>query len=620
MSLFVRLLREVARFPIRLAIAILSVIGMGLSQLYLTWLVKRWVEGPLMTGDFASLRSLMTLAGAVTTATVGFLFLSRYVITAINQSVIEQIRNRAVERIFASEVASVRRYPSGELLSRLFNDVGVLSTFCSTILRRFVRETIVGAGAVVMMFVLHWRLALATFTLVPLTGYLLLRIGKVIRRWGSVAQREIGNLSATFDEQIHGFSTIKGYQAEAFESERFAAQNRAFRDKVMRGELWSALLVCAVFLLTGAGLLAIVWVGSHQLTSGAVSQATLLAFALYAAQTVEPLRRLSEIHGYLQLSLAAAARVYQIIDDESPAPARVAGTTGITAARPSDVLLSAGETAPGSITIENLTFSWREDVPVLQGLDLTIASGEQWAIAGASGTGKSTLAAILLRFAAPSGGRIRIGGIDHGEIPLEKLRRMICLVEQEPFLFSGPLIDNIRYGTWDAPRQAIEHAVELAGLRDVVARLPHGLDTTMREAGRNLSGGEKQRVALARAIVRDPSILILDEATSAIDSEIEGEIFARLGPWLEQRTVLAMAHRLATIARFPNVALLDNGRVTASGSVDQLIASSAAFRSLFGDQIGSSRPDLLNPFVANHRLNSAQPVPSSKEVLLKEAP
>ena len=184
----VRLLREALRFPSRLAVAILSVIGLGLSQLYLTWLVKRWVEGPLMTGEAAALRQLMMQAGAVTLGTMLFLFLSRTVITGINQRVIERIRNTAVERIFASEVASVRRHPSGELLSRLFNDVGVLSTFFSTILRRFIRETIVAAGAILMMFVLHWRLALATFALVPVTGFLLVKIGAVIRRWGSVAQ------------------------------------------------------------------------------------------------------------------------------------------------------------------------------------------------------------------------------------------------------------------------------------------------------------------------------------------------------------------------------------------------------------------------------------------------
>ena len=588
----VRLLREALHFPWRLAVAILSVIGLGLSQLYLTWLVKRWVEGPLMTGEAAALRQLMMQAGAVTLGTMLFLFLSRTVITGINQRVIERIRNTAVERIFASEVASVRRHPSGELLSRLFNDVGVLSTFFSTILRRFIRETIVAAGAILMMFVLHWRLALATFALVPVTGFLLVKIGAVIRRWGSVAQREIGNLSATFDEQIHGFSTIKGYQTETFEAERFAAQNRAFREKVMRGELWSALLMCAVFLATGAGLLAIVWTGSVQLTSGAISQATLLAFALYAAQTVEPLRRLSEIHGYLQLSLAAAARIYQIVDTadaEGPAPrASAAGT----AAAPR-------QAARGAITIERLSFAWREDTPVLRDVTLTIAAHEQIAIAGSSGCGKSTLAAILLRFATPRSGRVLIDGVDHTAIPLSELRRMVCLVEQEPFLFSGPLIDNIRYGTWAAGRPTIERAVDMAGLRDLVSSLPHGLDTSIREAGRDLSGGEKQRVALARAIVRDPVVLILDEATSAIDSEIESAIFEQLAPWLSQRTVLAMAHRLSTIARFDRVALLEDGRVTASGSLETMVRSSVGFCSLFHEQLG------VIPFLSHDPVKSS---------------
>ena len=580
-SPFPRLLREALRFPGRLTVAIISVIGLGLSQLYLTWLVKRWVEGPLMTGDFAELRNLMALAAAVTVITVVFLFLSRYVFTSLNQHVIEQIRNDAVERIFAGDVSSIRRYPSGELLSRLFNDVGVLSTFYSTILRRFIRESIVAAGAITMMFVLHWRLALVTFTLVPITGILLVKIGKVIRRWSNVAQGEIGNLSATFDEQVHGFSTIKGYQTESFEAGRFARQNRGFRQKVMRGELWSALLLCAVFLATGAGLLGIVWAGSAQLTSGAISQATLLAFALYAAQTVEPLRRLSEIHGYLQLSLAAAARVYEIIDEGNPPGARTDRGPASPVARSSPLQGRHGS----EIVLDDLSFAYRAGAPVLRNVALTIGAGQAWALAGASGTGKSTLAAILLRFTTQSSGLVLIDGVDHRTIELEELRRVICLVEQDPFLFSGPLADNIRYGTWDATRETIERAAGMAGLRELVEALPQGLDTLVREAGRDLSGGEKQRVALARAIVRDPAILILDEATSAIDSETEGEIFAQLQPWLAQRTVIAMAHRLSTIARFPNVALLEEGRLTAYGSVDTLLRSSPAFRALFHDQL-----------------------------------
>ena len=566
-----RLLGEVLRHPARLAVAVVSVVALGISQLYLTWLVKRWVEGPLMTGDSATLRSLILLAGLTTLATMVFLFLSRYVITGLNQRLVERLRNQAVERIFASEVASVRRHPSGELLSRLFNDAGLLSAFYSTILRRFIREAIVAAGAVVMMFVLHWRLALVTFTLVPVTALLLDRIGRVIRKWGGVAQREVGTLSAIFDEQLHGFSTIKGYRTERFEAERFAVQNRAFRDRVMRGELWSALLMCAVFLATGAGLLAIVWSGSAQLSAGTISQSTLLAFALYAAQTVEPLRRLSEIHGYLQLSLAAASRVYEVIDAPLP-PALNAG-------------VGSDPTLAFKVAIERVSFAYRSDVPVLRGVNLTLEPGEQVAIAGASGSGKSTLAAILLRFVEADSGRVLIDGIDHRDLPLPELRRRICLVEQDPFLFSGPLIDNLRYGTWDASREAIRSAVEMAGLRELVDRLPNGIDTPVREAGRDLSGGEKQRIALARAIVRDPAVLILDEATSAIDSELEGEIFSRIEGWLSRRTVIAMAHRLSTIARFPRVVLLEQGRITASGELDTLVASSPAFASLFRDQL-----------------------------------
>ena len=552
-----RLMTMALRFRGDLAVAALSIALLSATQLYLTWLLKRWVEGPLVTRNAAELRALLTEGAA--TAAIGMvsLFLSRYFLAAANQKMMQRLREEAMASVFAARVPAVRTHATGDLLSRVFHDVSHLSTFLSTVLRRLIGESIVLAGAVVLMFVLEWRLALATFTLVPLTAFVLLRMGRRIRAWSAISQQATGTLTAAASERLHGLTTVKVYQAERAELQRFHAMADALRRKTMRGELWAATLIAAVFLLTGAGVIAILAFGTIHVNAG-VTQATFVAFCLYAAQTVEPLRRLSEVHALLMSGSAAAERVFEVID---------------LGPREEQGRLPAPE---GTIRFDDVWFGY-DGTDVLRGLSLSIEAGEMIGIAGASGCGKSTLASLLVRFDEPRRGTITIDGVPLHEIRLSDLRRDVCLVEQQPFLFSGSLADNIRYGGGDD----IEEAVRMIGL---------DLRATVDEAGRDLSGGEKQRIAIARAIVRDPRVVIFDEATSAVDSESETEMFEAMRPWLERRTVIVVAHRLATLRRLPRVVLLSGGRIVADGDPETLLSTCGALRELFADQLPWSSP------------------------------
>jgi ATP-binding cassette subfamily B protein len=338
----------------------------------------------------------------------------------------------------------------------------------------------------------------------------------------------------------------------------------------MRSELWGALLVSCVFLATGAALLLVIERGSAALARGAIAEASLLAFCLFGAQAVEGVRRLTDQHAGLESTLAAAARVYETID-----AAGVERRAGLPLKRP----------VGGFVAFSRVGFEYDGRGAALREISFQIGAREQVALVGPSGSGKSTIGRLLVRFHEAQEGVILLDGMDVARLALDDLRSAVCLVEQEPFLFSGTIRENITYGFPDAPASDVEQSARLAGLDDLLAGLPRGLDTTLAEAGRQLSGGERQRIALARAVVRNPAVLVLDEATNAIDSEREAGMFARLGDWLARRTVIAIGHRLSTVERFPRVLVLSGGAIVADGSPGALVRTSPRFVQLFADQL-----------------------------------
>jgi ATP-binding cassette subfamily B protein len=255
----------------------------------------------------------------------------------------------------------------------------------------------------------------------------------------------------------------------------------------------------------------------------------------------------------------------------------------------------------GELALDQVTFGYRGDPPVLHGIDLRIGAREQVALVAASGGGKTTLLNLLVRFSDPTAGQVRLDGQDLRSLPLATLRRAVCLVAQEPFIFSGSLLDNLRYGSWDAPRAQIDEAVRLAGLEPFVRTLHAGLQADLREAGHNLSVGQKQRICLARAIIRDPLVLILDEATSALDSDTEVQILDQAAAWLRQRTVLLVAHRLSTVARFARIVVMVDGRVVDEGTAAHLRHRCAAFRQLFAEQLTAGADVPILQVAANAR-------------------
>jgi ABC-type multidrug transport system fused ATPase/permease subunit len=332
------------------------------------------------------------------------LFGSRYYLRSLNQLLVQSLRDRAQRRLLDVELSSVRRLPIGELISRMFNDAGVLTNFVREILRRAVGESFVVLGALTMAFYLNWKLATVLSIVGPFVALILSNWGRMVRRQSESAQAELGHLSAALSEQLSGLSTIKGFQTERYEHDRFVTQDSLYRSHMLRTELWMALMMSSVWLVTCAGLLGVVWYGTNEVFAGSTTRAALLAFCLYAVQTIEPLRRLSEVQGLLQRALAGATRVFHVID--LPRPEQSGN-------------LTLPDRTRGELSFRQVNFQYDPDRRVLRDLSLRISACEMVGLVAASGGGKSTIANLLLRLIDPQSGNILIDGVDIRQLRLE---------------------------------------------------------------------------------------------------------------------------------------------------------------------------------------------------------
>jgi ATP-binding cassette subfamily B protein len=526
-------------------------------------IVREAIDQGIEGGDLRALRNWTLLLGLVAVATALFTGIRRYLAFREARWIEAHLRDRLFAHVQRLHFAFHDRTQAGELMSRANTDLQQVQNFIVLIPLTISNGVTVLAVTLILSFI-DPLLTLMALGSLPFLNVLATRFSRRLHPYVLGIQRESASLAAVVEETVAGVRVIKGLGAEGVQGKRL----RVEADDVYRESLGAARTrgryIPAMELLPNIGFIVVLGFGGHQALAGTLSLGALVAFNVYVAMLIWPLRLLGMIVAQAQRAAVSAQRVHEILATKSD----------VTDPQWPRSLLTGG----GEVRFEQVRFGYGAEGATLNGLDLTIPAGESIAVVGATGSGKSTIGRLLPRFYDIDAGRILLDGVDVRDVRLHDLRRSVGLVFEETFLFSDTIAANIAFADPDAPQHAIERAARLAGAHDFIVHLDDGYMTEIGERGYSLSGGQRQRIAIARAILADPRVLILDDATSAVDPTKEHEIRDALREVMRGRTTIVIAHRPATIALADRVVLLANGRVAAEGSHEGLLVSSAMYR------------------------------------------
>jgi len=562
-----RLLGYLAPFRWRIGLALLWVVVSSGANAAAPALTGRIVDSALSAHGDTGVLTVPMLA-LVATYLVGWLAQRQQILTlgTIGQRALVGVRADVFAKVLDLSVAYFERTESGDLMSRLVSDVETLNSFLSTTFRRVFGAALGVMATLVGMFWVDWRLALATLTVVPVLWLTTRAFSAIARRAYRRTREAIGDVSSSLTEELAGIRVAQAFARTGANRESFSGRNAANRDANIAASAISAAFSPALSVISTLSVASVAILGGWLSVRGIVTIGVVVAFFSYARNFFNGVNQLSSIYADTQSALAGAERVFGLLDT----PAEVNDA-------PNAVSL---EDVEGRVEFRGVRFSYAQGPDVLHDLDLTVEPGTTLAIVGPTGAGKSTLVNLIARFYDPTAGAVLVDGHDLRAVVTRSLRSRLGVVLQEPFLFAGTVADNIRYGRLAATPEDVRRAAELARASTFVDRLPEGLDTQVGERGALLSTGQRQLIAFARAILADPRILILDEATSSVDTRTEVLIQDALRSILKGRTAFVIAHRLSTVRDADRIVVVDNGRIVERGTYAELLAADGAFARL----------------------------------------
>jgi ATP-binding cassette subfamily B protein/subfamily B ATP-binding cassette protein MsbA len=548
---------------------VLVVLGAG-AQAGGPWLIGRAIDRFIFGGDPVGLAwTMLLLLGVYVVGTFASRGQLRQV-GRVGQSILASLRERIFERLLRLPLGYFDRHPLGDLMSRVTNDVDTLNQLLSQGLTQLLGSFFSLIGIVVAMLVLDWRLALVCFTIIPVMLLVNVYFARRARRAFRTTRETVGSVTAGLQEEIVGIREAQAFNRTEENIERFRERNAANRAANVQAVAITSAFAPTIDVLSTLATAVVIGYGGYLVVSGTLTVGLLTAFLIYVQQFFRPIQLASQVYTQAQAALAGSERIYNILD-EPPEPPDPPGTLELGSMK-------------GRIEFENVTFAYEPGRPVLSDVDFTIEPGQTVALVGPTGAGKTTIANLIPRFYDVSAGAVRVDGHDVREVKRRSLREKIATVLQEPFLFSGTIAENIGYGKTDATRKEIEAAARAVSAHDFIAALPDGYDTRLGEGGGTLSQGQRQLVSFARAVLADPRILILDEATSNVDTRTEALIQEALSTLLQGRTSVVIAHRLSTIRNADLILVIEAGRIAERGTHTSLLAAGGLYADLYRRQ------------------------------------